>query len=89
MGGWSHVPASGPPRLSLFRRRWQLVVDYRGLKKQTKFGSYTLPLIEDMLQRQNGRRLFTVIDLKHGYHQMPFAPESRACTAMSTPLGPL
>ena len=30
-----------------------------------------------------------VIDLKHGYHQMPLAEESRACTAMSTPLGPL
>ena len=30
-----------------------------------------------------------MIDLKHGYHQMPLAEESRACTAMSTPLGPL
>ena len=51
--------------------------------------SYTLPLIEDMLQKQHRRRIFTVIDLKHGYHQMPLAEESRACTAMSTPLGPL
>ena len=45
--------------------------------------------IEDMLQKQHRRRIFTVIDLKHGYHQMPLAEESRACTAMSTPLGPL
>ena len=30
-----------------------------------------------------------MIDLKHGYHQMPFADESRVCTAMSTPLSPL
>ena len=67
----------------------RLVVDYRGLNVQTEFDSYTLPLIEDTLQRQHGRLLFTVIDLKHGYHQMPLAPESRACTAMSTPLGPL
>ena len=28
-----------------------------------------------------------VLDLKHGYHQMPLHEESRACTAMSTPLG--
>ena len=66
---------------------WRLVVDYRGLNAQTQHDSYTLPLIEDMLQKQHRRRIFTVIDLKHGYHQMPLAEESRACTAMSTPLG--
>ena len=27
--------------------------------------------------------------MKHGYHKMPLADESRAFTAMSTPLGPL
>ena len=68
---------------------WRLVADYRGLNAQTQHDSYTLPLIEDMLQKQHRRRIFTVIDLKHGYHQMPLAKESRACTAMSTPLGPL
>ena len=68
---------------------WRLVVDYRGLNAQTQHDSYTLPLIEDMLQKQHRRRIFTVIDLKHGYHQMPLAEESRACTAMTTPLGPL
>ena len=30
-----------------------------------------------------------MIDLKHGYHQMPLAEVSRACTPTSTPLGPL
>ena len=32
---------------------------------------------------------FTVLDLKHGYHQMPLHLDSRPCTAMSTPLGPM
>ena len=50
---------------------WWLVVDYRGLNAQTQHDSYTLPLIEDMVQKQFRRRIFTVIDLKHGYHQMP------------------
>ena len=70
-------------------REWRLVVEDRGLNTQTQHDSYTLPLIEDMLQKQHRRRIFTVIDLKHGYHQMPVAEESRACTAMSTPPGPL
>ena len=49
------------------------MVDYRGSNAQTQHNSYTLPLIEDMLQKQHRRRIFTVIDLKHGYHQMPLA----------------
>ena len=68
---------------------WRLVVDYRGLNAQTQRDSHTLPLIEDRMQKQHLRRIFTVIGLKHGYHQMPLAGESGACTAMSTPLGPL
>ena len=68
---------------------WRLVVDYRGQNAQTQHDSYTLPLIEDMLQKQHRWRIFTVIDLKHGYHQMPLAEKSCAYTAMSTPLGRL
>ena len=48
---------------------WRLVVDYRGLNAQPQHDSYMLPLIEDMLQKPFPRRIFTVIDLKHGYHQ--------------------
>ena len=65
------------------------MVNYRGLNAQTQHDSYKLPLIQDMLQNQFRRRIFTVIDLEHGYHKLPLADESRTCTAMSTPIGPL
>ena len=68
---------------------WRLVVDYRGLNEQTEHDSYSLPLIDSILQKQQKKRIFTVLDLKHGYHQMPLHPDSRPCTAMSTPLGPV
>ena len=68
---------------------WRLVVDYRGLNEQTEHDSYSLPLIDTILQKQQKKRKFTVLDLKHGYHQMPLHPDSRPCTAMSTPLGPM
>ena len=54
------------------------MVNYRGLNAQTQHDSYGLPLIEDMLQKQFWRKIFTVIDLKHVHHQMPLANESRA-----------
>ena len=68
---------------------WRLVVDYRGLNEQTEHDSYSLSLIDSILQKQQKKRIFTVLDLKHGYHQMPLHPDSRPCTAMSTPLGPM
>ena len=68
---------------------WRLVVDYRGLNKQTEHDSHSLPLIDTILQKQQKKRIFTVLDLKHGHHQMPLHPDSRPCTAMSTPLGPM
>ena len=68
---------------------WRLVVDYRGLNEQTEHNAYSLPLIDTILQKQQKKRIFTVLDLKHGYHQMPLHPDSRPCTAMSTPLGPM
>ena len=68
---------------------WRLVVDYRGLNEQTEHDSYSLRLMDTILQKQRKKRIFTVLDLKHGYHQMPLHPDSRPCTAMSTPLGPM
>ena len=68
---------------------WRLVVDYRGLNEQTEHDSYSLPLIDSILQKQQKKRIFTVLDLNHGYHQMPLHSDSRPCTAMSTPLGPM
>ena len=41
---------------------WRLVVDYRGLNEQTEPDSYSLPLIDTILQRQQKKRIFTVLD---------------------------
>ena len=68
---------------------WRLVVDYRSFDEQTEHDSYSLPLIDTILQKQQKKRIFTVLDLKDGYHQMPLHPDSRPCTAMSMPLGPM
>ena len=68
---------------------WRFLVDYRSLKEQTEHDLYSLPLIDTILQKQQQKRIFTVLDLKHGYHKMPLHPDSRPCTATSTPLGPM
>ena len=42
------------------------MVDYRGLKEQIEHDSYSLPMIDTILQKQQNKRIFTVLDLKHG-----------------------
>ena len=83
---WASPAFIGPQKE---KGEWRLVVDYRDLNEQTEHDSYSLPLIDTILQKQQKKRIFTVLDLKHGYHQMPLHPDSRPCTAMSTPLGPM
>ena len=68
---------------------WRLFVGYRGLNEQTEHDLYSLPLIYSILQKQQKKRILTVLHLKHGYNQMPLHRDSRPCTAMSTPLGPM
>ena len=84
--GWAS-PAFKVPKKE--KGEWRLVVDYRGLNEQTQHDSYSLPLIDSILQKQQKKRIFTVLDLKHGYHQILLHEDYRPCTAMSTPLGPM
>ena len=57
---------------------WRLVVDYRGLNEQTEHDSYSLPLTDTILQKQQKKRIFTVLDLKHGYQPDAATPGLQA-----------
>ena len=63
--------------------KWRLVVDYRQLNEGTLPDAHPLPLIENMLENQSKHKIFTIVDLSKGFHQIPLQPESRAKTAMN------
>ena len=67
--------------------QWRLVVDYHDVNSESQHYAYTLPLTDNLLQKQEGKRIFSVLNLKHGYHHMPLAKSSQDATAMSNPLG--
>ena len=50
---------------------WRLVVDYRALNAATVPDAHPLPLIEKEIAVRAKGKLFTVLDLRHGFHQMP------------------
>ena len=66
---------------------YRLVVDYRALNDATVVDAHPLPRIEDILQRQSRYKVWTVLDMKDGYHQIPLKKEHRHLTCMSTPKG--
>ena len=48
-----------------------MVVDYRMLNQVTEVDSHPLPRISDILQRQGRFKIWSVLDIKDVYHQVP------------------
>jgi hypothetical protein len=67
--------------------KWILVIDYRKLNDATVVDGHPIPRIEDILERQGKFKIWSVLDLKDGFHQIPIHPDSRHYTCMSTPIG--
>lgn len=65
----------------------RLCVDFRRLNDQTVRVNTPLPLINGQLEKLSGKILFSVLDLMHGYLQVPLADEARAKTEFVTPDG--
>lgn len=65
----------------------RMCVDYRGLNKLTVRDNYPLPLIEDCIEYLEGKRCFSVLDLKSGFHQVRVADSSTRYTSFVTPGG--
>ena len=56
-------------------------IDYHWLNKKTIRNRYPLPLPEEMMDRLGGARVFSKIDLKSGYWQVPIREEDIPKTA--------
>ena len=65
----------------------RLCIDYRALNAITKKNSYPLPRIDDLIDRLNGSKVFSKIDLRSGYHQIRVAPADVEKTAFITRYG--
>ena len=67
----------------------RLVIDYRFLNSVTKEISFPLPLMTDILDAMSESQptIFSLLDLKSGYHQIPMEEASKEKTAFTTHLG--
>ena len=65
----------------------RLCVDYRLLNKKCVKDAFPLPRIDEYLDSLSGAKLFSTLDLKSAYAQVPIAEEDCYKTAFATPMG--
>ena len=65
----------------------RMCIDYRPLNAQTIKNRKQMPRIDDLLDRLNGAKYFSTIDLKAGYWQIGLSEEEIPRTAFNTPFG--
>jgi len=55
--------------------------NYRPINRQTKFDKYAMPTPEEIFGVVGHARVFSTLDLRAGYHQLPIRKEDKANTA--------
>lgn len=65
----------------------RMCVDYRTLNRVTARDNYPLPIIEEQIDALQGKRYFTSLDLKDGFHHIYLDKDSIKYTAFITPFG--
>ena len=64
---------------------WRLCTDLRSLNSRTIKDSYSIPRLEDTLDKLAGAKFFSCIDLKNGYWQVEIEESDKHKTAFSVP----
>ncbi|GBG76158.1 hypothetical protein CBR_g21907, partial [Chara braunii] len=87
--GWIRPSVSpyGSPVLFVPKKKegtLRMCIDYRGLNVITVKNREPLPRIDNLLERVQGCRYFSKIDLKSGYHQIAIRSEDQHKTAFQT-----
>ena len=61
--------------------------DYRQVNQAIKRERHLIPTLDELLEEMSGFKVFSNVDLRAGYHQIPLAAESRPITTFVTHRG--
>ncbi|GBM94315.1 Retrovirus-related Pol polyprotein from transposon 297 [Araneus ventricosus] len=83
----SKSPWASPIHLVLKKTEWRNCGDYRRLNAVKEPDRYPLPHIQDFASEFCGKTVFSKLDIKRAYYQIPVEPEDVQKTAQITPCG--
>lgn len=66
---------------------WRFYVDYRPLNAVTMKDQFPIPTVEELLDEVLGSTVFSKLDLRAGYHQVPIHPQDVEKTVFHTQEG--
>ena len=66
---------------------WRMCIDYRKLNSQTIKDHYPIPDIHLLYRKFVGKRIFSSLDIRHGYYHIEIRPADRYKTAFITHKG--
>ncbi|GJY03748.1 reverse transcriptase domain-containing protein [Tanacetum coccineum] len=66
---------------------WRVCIDYRKLNNTTRKDHFSLPFIDQMLERLARHEYYCFLDGFSGYFQIPIAPEDQEKTTFTCPYG--
>ena len=83
----SNSPYVAPLHLVPKKKSWRPVGDYRALNKTTVRDTYPLPFLHDFSLSLHGTAVFSRLDLKDAFFQIPISKEDIPKTCVTTPFG--
>lgn len=83
----SAAPFASPVLVARSAGKLRFCVDYRKLNAMSKKDRYPLPLIDELMDRLQGARYFTKLDVRQGFHRIRMSAESEDLTTFRTRYG--
>ncbi|GKA74112.1 reverse transcriptase domain-containing protein, partial [Tanacetum coccineum] len=66
---------------------WRVCIDYRKLNEATRKDHFSLPFMDQMLERLAGNQYYCFLDGFSGYFQIPIDPKDQEKTTFTCPYG--